>query len=87
MTESDASSVASFLLPMLEFTTQRRASAKKCLEHPWFDVYRGGAAAGAEDDAGAGGAGVGKQEGSGEVGSEGGEGGATQVQEDGPPEV
>jgi serine/threonine-protein kinase SRPK3 len=94
MTEGDAESVASFLLPMLEFTPQRRASAKKCLEHPWFDVYRGGSAVGADDDDEGGGGtretGSGEKTGSGdkEAQEKGGQEGAVQEQEQvGPPEV
>jgi serine/threonine protein kinase len=38
MAPEAASSLASFLLPMLEFDTSKRATAAKMLQHPWVDV-------------------------------------------------
>ncbi len=38
MAPEAAASLASFLLPMLEFDTSKRATAAKMLQHPWVDV-------------------------------------------------
>ena len=40
MAPEAASSLASFLLPMLEFDTAKRATAAKMLQHPWVDVAK-----------------------------------------------
>ena len=42
MAPDAASSLASFLLPMLEFDTTKRATAAKMLQHPWVDVQQHG---------------------------------------------
>ncbi|XP_063797082.1 SRSF protein kinase 3-like [Pseudophryne corroboree] len=34
--KNEALVFASFLLPMLDYTPERRATAEKCLEHPWL---------------------------------------------------
>lgn len=34
--ESDARDFSNFLVPMLEFDPQRRATAAECLKHPWL---------------------------------------------------
>jgi serine/threonine protein kinase len=34
--EEDAEELASFLLPMLDFVQENRATAAQCLEHPWL---------------------------------------------------
>ncbi|CAH0561437.1 unnamed protein product [Brassicogethes aeneus] len=36
--KSDAVEFASFLIPMLNFDPNRRASAAECLKHPWFQT-------------------------------------------------
>jgi serine/threonine protein kinase len=36
--EGDALEFSSFLLPMLEFTPSKRASASSCLKHPWLEL-------------------------------------------------
>lgn len=36
--ESEAESLADFLLPMLEWYPEKRATAKEMLEHPWLDM-------------------------------------------------
>jgi serine/threonine protein kinase len=40
MAPEAAASLASFLLPMLEFDTTKRATAAKMLQHPWVDVQQ-----------------------------------------------
>ena len=35
--EAEAHTFAAFLLPMLHFDPERRATAADCLRHPWFD--------------------------------------------------
>lgn len=35
-TKHEAASFASFLLPMLEYTPDKRTTAVKCLQHPWL---------------------------------------------------
>ena len=37
-----ANFLASFLLPMLEFTPERRATAREMLKHPWLDGHMDG---------------------------------------------
>jgi hypothetical protein len=34
--EEDAEELTSFLLPMLDFVQENRATAAQCLEHPWL---------------------------------------------------
>lgn len=34
--ERDATAFADFLIPMLEFDPERRATAEQCLRHPWL---------------------------------------------------
>ena len=34
--ERDAIELADFLLPMLEFDPEKRATAEECLQHPWL---------------------------------------------------
>lgn len=34
--EEDADELSSFLLPMLDFVQENRATAAQCLEHPWL---------------------------------------------------
>ena len=36
--ESEAESLADFLLPMLEWYPEKRATAKEMLEHPWLSM-------------------------------------------------
>jgi len=36
--EQDASSMADFLLPLLDFVPEKRPSAAHCLQHPWFSA-------------------------------------------------
>ena len=35
--EQEAHAFAAFLLPMLHFDPEQRATAADCLRHPWFD--------------------------------------------------
>jgi serine/threonine protein kinase len=44
MSPEAASSLASFLLPMLEFDPAKRATAAKMLQHPWIDTPQAKAA-------------------------------------------
>lgn len=34
--EEDAMEFSAFLLPMLDFNTEKRATATQCLDHPWL---------------------------------------------------
>ena len=34
--EQDAMEFSAFLLPMLDFNTEKRATAAQCLDHPWL---------------------------------------------------
>jgi len=34
--ESDAHEFSEFVLPLLDFTPEKRPTAQKCLEHPWL---------------------------------------------------
>ena len=34
--EKDALEFSAFLLPMLDFNTDKRATAVQCIEHPWL---------------------------------------------------
>ena len=34
--EEDAEELSSFLLPMLDYVQENRATAAQCLEHPWL---------------------------------------------------
>ncbi len=52
MAPEAASSLASFLLPMLEFDTSKRATAAKMLQHPWVDVQPAGKASSASRGSG-----------------------------------
>ncbi|KAK7346275.1 hypothetical protein VNO80_20790 [Phaseolus coccineus] len=35
--ESDANAFSEFVLPLLDFTPEKRPTAQKCLEHPWLN--------------------------------------------------
>jgi serine/threonine protein kinase len=36
--ESDAKAFSNFLVPMLEFDPNKRATAAQCLQHPWLNL-------------------------------------------------
>lgn len=36
--ESDASELAEFLCPLLDFAPEKRPSAQQCLQHPWLNL-------------------------------------------------
>jgi len=35
--EKDAMEFSAFMLPMLDFNTEKRATAAQCLDHPWLE--------------------------------------------------
>lgn len=41
LSRADAAAAAAFLLPILDFDPQRRATAQDCLAHPWLSGAEG----------------------------------------------
>lgn len=38
--EKDASELAEFLCPLLDFAPEKRPTAQQCLEHPWLNLRK-----------------------------------------------